>query len=346
MKYIEPSAEILPFPENSFVGATERETAFHEPLVHTPQTTATSQARNSHKTLQKKEKRKRATDRNADRFLRAGDGKRARRMYDCGREIVRREFECGHRDGWYSASKRCMDRFCPICQTVRAKRYGEKFGRALDRIVPEEKLHPSFLTLTWKNMRALPDLKELRECVKKLFRSPLFKGLGYWGALVAFEITGSVRKGWHPHFHCVILTKAPIPLVKTGKCAGHFQKKINQAIADEWEKITGDSFIVLGKKLEDGGMREVIKYACGAPEELPENMFLSLAEWVRGKRLISTLGGLYKHPYLKGIEDEEDEAGAPECCSECGCADYTDVRLKWDGHGHYRTTGVETVRRE
>lgn len=155
---------------------------------------------------------------------------------------------------------------CPFCSAIRASKQATAYHEKMVHILKDNpKLKPVFITLTVKNG---DDLKERFNHLKDSFttlqsrrRDWLKKGRGYnelckaHGIVYAYEITDN-GKGWHPHLHMICLVDDWIDRDK---------------LKDEWQAITGDSFIIDVRRVKpvkiDGqdnysdGFMEVFKYA-------------------------------------------------------------------------------------
>ena len=136
---------------------------------------------------------------------------------------------------------------CAFC----AIRRGAKHLRAyLERFEVIRKNNPGLklelITLTVKNG---DDLKErfhhlsngLRVFRKRASNFKRGKGCSVWGEVLgsvgAYEVTNKGR-GWHPHIHIIALSK-------NGVDKGRLR--------DEWKEITGDSFEVDVRPLDENG---------------------------------------------------------------------------------------------
>lgn len=100
------------------------------------------------------------------------------------------------------------------------------------------------------------------------------------GAVGSYEVKRGKGSGlWHPHVHLVALCATPMD---------------QQALRDEWQAITGDSFMVDVRPFHEGqdsaqGFMEVMKYAVKfGSMSLADNW--EVAQLLRGARLLFSLG--------------------------------------------------------
>ena len=152
---------------------------------------------------------------------------------------------------------------CPLCAIRRGSKtlvaYLERF-----QVIQAERteLRPFMLTFTVKNGPDLAErfkhlrdsfqrLQDRRRCFLKGKRgSPWTEFVRVVGAVGSYETTNS-GKGWHPHLHMV------------GMCE---TAPDQQSLRNEWEAITGDSFMVDVRPFNPEqdpatGFMEVLKYA-------------------------------------------------------------------------------------
>lgn len=227
--------------------------------------------------------------------------------------------ECGHyllfRDyftvGKIRLSAACFCKkhlLCPLCAIRRGAKLLKSYHQRLQALLRENPdLKPYLVTLTVKNG---PDLAEryehLNRSLKKMTqaRRNAIRGKGPWvqmayatAAVWSFEFKkGKGRHGWHPHTHGVWMCEEGPDAEK---------------LADEWHKITGDSFIVDVRPFHTdqdaiggfqdviGGFLEVFKYAVKF-SDLPLADNFHGYEILRGRRMVASLGD------FRGIEIPED----------------------------------------
>lgn len=205
---------------------------------------------------------------------------------------------------------------CPFCARRRAAKMVEKNVEKFDQVLEQnKKLIPAMLTVTVKNGDILEEryqhIKDSFRKLQKQRRDYIGKGRGFSefckieGAVFSYEITHSEDKKWHPHIHAVVLLNDYIDVKKFSK---------------EWEKITGDSYIVDIRKISKKSMSsestaiadamlEVFKYALKFSDLTLERQFEAY-ETLKGQRMLGAFGLLHgvKIPEsllddLNGLED-------------------------------------------
>ena len=189
---------------------------------------------------------------------------------------------------------------CPFCAMRRSGKYVAKNIPKLEHILSENpSLIPVMITYTVKNG---PNLRErythLKNAERRLKRSALnYKNGQKWteyarvqGAISAYEFTKKEKGDWHPHIHMFALVDSYID---------------QQALSQEWLKITGDSFIVDIRKIKvkpnaggldiASGLLEVCKYALKFHDMTLPDTWIAY-NVLRGKRLVNPSG------LLRGVE--------------------------------------------
>lgn len=215
---------------------------------------------------------------------------------------------------------------CQLCAMRRgakqAKEASEKVAYLLRK---DPDLKASMLTLTVKDG---PDLAErvghLIDGKKKILKTmrnakarkkKVSEFARIEGIVGAVEITrGKGSKLWHPHIHAIILHRGDfLPLVdQQGRTSTRwdFRRKCRVpqlALSDEWQRITGDSFILdvspISARTQDdliSNCCEVFKYALKFSSMPPSDVvhaWLTLS----GRQLIFSAG------LLRGLEMEPED---------------------------------------
>jgi hypothetical protein len=219
----------------------------------------------------------------------------SRRVRSCGDYLVFRHYFTIDAVRLHGAQLCCKHLLCPLC----AIRRGSKALKAyLDRLevirASKPSLKPFLVTLTVKDG---PDLEERFKHLaksqhelwkrKRRGRGSVLDGVA--GAVWSYEIKRGKGSGlWHPHLHMIALAES-MPDA--------------DALSREWHNITGDSFIVDVRPIDQedpvSGFMEVFKYAVKFSDQPPKD---TLHAWLtlRGKRLLASAGD------FRGVEVPED----------------------------------------
>ena len=158
---------------------------------------------------------------------------------DCGKNAFLLQ-SLSEPDHYKIASTKCKDRFCKPCARERAGRV----ARNLLETVHDTKLR--FITLTLKTQT--PDLRFELDRLYKAFQA--LRRRAFWkthvtGGVALLEVKYNKEPGrWHPHLH-VLVTGGYVPRTK---------------LADEWRHVTGDSFIVDVRAVNNN--QRVTHYIC------------------------------------------------------------------------------------
>lgn len=191
---------------------------------------------------------------------------------------------------------------CPVCAIRRGAKSLKAYLDRFDVIRAENPdLRPYFLTLTIANGS---DLKERIEHLQKSFKKYMNrkrdaekKGRGFcelnkiYGGVFTYEFTYSEKNGWHPHIHMVALCNSKdLPDFPIGSRNG--KRKQNSKLAQEWLSVTGDSYIVDFRPIENDpveGFIEVFKYALKFSDLTPDKNYEAY-RLLKGKRLQGSFG--------------------------------------------------------
>ena len=167
--------------------------------------------------------------------------KRASRIYDC--------LKFWNWDKYSSAKvldlksvNRCKDsHFCPNCAKIEADKYISSVMPIFERLATQGYCF-YLLTLTVPSIKPKSD-NDLREAVDKLFQDfSKFKKLycldrndknafhnrsvDFEGGIRSLEITHNSEAGFHPHIHCILVTKSKIDCsLLTPKYKGKYSHK-------------------------------------------------------------------------------------------------------------------------
>lgn len=237
----------------------------------------------------------------------------------------------------------CRDKFCLNCQKMMASERQARFAPQLDELRKDyEVFH---LVLSVPNCSG----KKLLSTIDKMYKAfphmlKYFKGqgkikgvdflsYGYAGAVRGLEITqNDTTKEFHPHFHCMILFRKGLELVKTiinpysfdhGILKNKFSP-LEVLLQKLWylllngERVTAKAFdeLKLGYDVQmtnsEGHYHEVFKYAFkGAFDEdkgvflYNEQTFWLLYEAFHNRRMIQGYGLLYNFDECEDIIQAE-----------------------------------------
>ncbi len=230
---------------------------------------------------------------------------------------------------------------CPVCAIRRGGKTLRKYHERAEFLAADHDFH--MLTVTVKNG---PDLGERYRHLKSAWRKLRQRAQDGYGPLAhvkgmvwSFEFTrgkGEPRLAtyggdkvvlehtpdWHPHIHAIMAVPKGSKPVAYGK---------GSALAAQWEKLTGDSFIVHSTPIASydlvGGFCEVLKYALKFSSlTLPDNVHAY--DTLRGKRLVQAGGCFY------GLELPEDD----ELLDEPEDGPYEVLWYRYTSNGYAHTT--------
>jgi hypothetical protein len=217
------------------------------------------------------------------------------RVKTCGDYLIFRHYFTVDQVKLHGASLCMKHLLCPLCAIRRGSKALKSY---LDRweVIRAEKtaLKPYFVTLTVKDGADLAErFQHLHKAQRELWmrkhrgRGSPFDGVT--GAVWSYEIKRGSGSGlWHPHLHMIALAES---------------MPDQAALSAEWLNITGDSFIVDVRPIDQedpvSGFMEVFKYAVKFSDQPPED---TLHAWLtlKGKRLLASSGD------FRGVEMPED----------------------------------------
>lgn len=235
-----------------------------------------------------------------------GDKKLASRLVDCGSYLLFRYYFTVMITRLVKACFCKKHLLCPLCAVIRSaillKRYYQRFLLIMEK--PESAgYHLQLVTLTVKNGSDLAErfahlqrlVQVLRQRTKnakagKNIKSQFAKVLALVGS---YELTNK-KRGWHPHFHALVISNAPID---------------EDALMKEVHEITGDSYIadvapITNRETWLKSFCEVLKYSMKFSELSLEKNYEAY-KVLKGKRLLVSQGLLY------GVPDVADLTEAP-----------------------------------
>lgn len=229
---------------------------------------------------------------------------------------------------------------CQLCAIRRGAKQVETYLKRFEIITSSKpELRPYMLTLTVKNGEDLPErFNHLQNSVKKMFkrrRDYIEKGRGLSqlakadGGVYSYELTKS-KSGWHPHVHMVLMLdpKKSMDFPFDSRPKKHNQEEWktltpgqkknektkwqkwtesakNSELAQEWNRITGDSEIVDLRPIEGDpaeGFVEVFKYALKFSDlSVKEN--IESYSFLKGKRLTGAFGSFWGVKIPESLND-------------------------------------------
>lgn len=234
------------------------------------------------------------------------------------------------RDWIHSGESRLRNaNFCKqhlLCRSCAARRAAKMVGAYLAKLetltASDPTLIPVMITLTVKNggdlVERMAHLKKgwssmMAACRKAKSASCRHSALEMnkvVGCIRSIEVTKG-KDGWHPHMHIYALVRSYLSPFH---------------LSAEWERFTGDSYIVHLTKCKSGllpGLIEVLKYATKFSEMAPEDSWF-IHNSLLGQRFIDASG------ILRGVQvpdiDMDDSSGLT--------GPYVDFIARWLGDGY------------
>lgn len=216
---------------------------------------------------------------------------------------------------------------CQLCAIRRGAKQVQSYLDKFEQITESNpNLKPYLVTLTVRNGHDLAErFGHLQDSLKKMFkrrRNFIEKARGQSelakaeGGVYSIELTKR-ETGWHPHVHMVLMLDPSNPIdfpfdarpykyppeewrsLTPAQKANEKRKNIHfgelakqSALSKEWQKITGDSFVVDVRPIEGDpaqGFVEVFKYALKFSDLTPEQN-IEAYSFLKGKRLTGSFG--------------------------------------------------------
>lgn len=213
------------------------------------------------------------------------DARATHRLAVCGNYLLFRHYYTVDEVRLHAASFCCQHLLCALCAIRRgAKALGAYLERYEVIRASQRDLRPFLVTLTVKDG---PDLLERWEHLKKSQRELWMRkhrGRGsvlddVEGAVWSYEVKRGAGSGlWHPHLHMIALAES---------------QPDQSALAAEWRQITGDSFVVDVRPIDEedpaSGFAEVFKYAVKFSDQEPADT-VHCWQTLRRRRLLGSAG--------------------------------------------------------
>ena len=229
-----------------------------------------------------------------------GAGKLAKRVTECGDYLCFRHYFTVDQVRLHAAQLCCKHLLCPLCAIRRGSKALQAYLPRYEVVCAAEPLlRPFLVTLTVKDGADLAErFKHLQRSQRELWmRKHRKRGSALEGvraAVWSYEVKRGAGSGlWHPHLHMVALAEQPPDAVQ---------------LRDEWHAITGDSFIVDVRAIDQAdpasGFLEVFKYALKFSDMAPAETYEAFMV-LKGKRLVASAG------LFRGIEIPEQLTDEP-----------------------------------
>lgn len=224
----------------------------------------------------------------------------ADQVSDCGWYLVFRHYFTVDQVRLHNARFCKKHLLCPLCAIRRGAKALQAYLPRYEAICASEPLlRPFLVTLTVKDG---PDLAErfshLMRAQHELWkRKQRGRGSvldGVRAAVWSYEVKRGRGSGlWHPHLHMVAMAE---------------QEPDQAQLSTEWQAITGDSFIVDVRPIDQedpaSGFLEVFKYALKFSDMEPCDTFHAF-QLLKGRRLVASAG------LFRGIEIPEQLTDEP-----------------------------------
>ena len=229
---------------------------------------------------------------------------------------------------------------CALCAIRRAAKCIALYSEKISQVKSEKDFEEVMITFTIKNGEDLGErFDHLLGSMKKILhkrRNSIANGKTHTelkhvaGAVYSYEVTYTENKGYHPHCHMIALVppghfKYSKQIIK-GKSV-LVPQVLKDGIVEDWHKITGDSYIIDVRKIEDSEMPEhgqdiagtrlealveVFKYALKmnkmdkeseADSEHNIRIQVEAYEILRGRRLVGSFGNLWGVKVPENLND-------------------------------------------
>ena len=223
-----------------------------------------------------------------------------RRVSTCGDYLAFRHYFTVDEVRLHAAYLCCKHLLCPLCAIRRGSKALQAYLPRYEAVrAARAELRPFLVTLTVKDG---PDLAErFRHLMagqhelwkrKHRARGSVFDQVA--AAVWSYEVKRGRGSGlWHPHLHMVAMSS---------------QAPDAERLAREWQDITGDSFIVDVRPIDEAdpaaGFLEVFKYALKFSDMEPSDTWEAF-QVLRGRRLVGSAG------LFRGIEIPEQLTDEP-----------------------------------
>lgn len=215
----------------------------------------------------------------------------AHRVTECGEYLVFRHYYTVDQVRLHAARFCKKHLLCPLCAIRRGAKALQAYLPRYEAVIASEaRLRPFLVTLTVKDGPDLAErfkhlMRSQHELWKRKHRGRGSSVDGIEAAVWSYEVKRGRGSGlWHPHLHMVAMsTEAPDQV----------------ELAKEWHDITGDSFIVDVRPIDQAdpasGFLEVFKYALKFSDMEPGDTYTAHLV-LKSRRLVGSAG------LFRGIE--------------------------------------------
>jgi plasmid rolling circle replication initiator protein Rep len=229
-----------------------------------------------------------------------GDVHLSGRVSGCGEYLVFRHYFTVDQVRLHAAQFCKKHLLCPLCAIRRGAKALQAYMPRYEVVrAAEPLLRPFLVTLTVKDGADLDErfshlMRAQHELWKRKQRGRGSVLDGVRAAVWSYEVKRGKGSGlWHPHLHMVAMAE---------------HQPDQSQLAAEWQAITGDSFIVDVRAIDQedpaSGFLEVFKYALKFSDMEPCDTFHAF-EVLRGRRLVASAG------LFRGIEIPEQLTDEP-----------------------------------
>jgi hypothetical protein len=224
----------------------------------------------------------------------------ASRVTSCGEYLVFRHYFTVDLVRLHAAQFCKKHLLCPLCAIRRGSKAMQAYLPRYEAVrAANARLRPFLVTLTVKDGPDLAErFKHLHKAQRELWmRKHRARGSALdqvEAAVWSYEVKRGQGSGlWHPHLHMVAMAES---------------QPDAQQLACEWRNITGDSFIVDVRPIDQAdpasGFLEVFKYALKFSDMTPADTYAAF-QVLRGRRLVGSAG------LFRGIEIPEQLTDEP-----------------------------------
>jgi hypothetical protein len=191
---------------------------------------------------------------------------------------------------------KCRSRICNLCADERKSKFRREYGKKMQKM-----RYPVLLTATLEADIAIL-YPEVFTYYRQMFHT-LMKRIS--DVVVSGISVAEFSSDFKLHFHAVI-------------DIGQFRPEWQAELSEEWEDITGNSYIIDIRKVSAKfGFNYIMKYVSKTPEFLCPEFYVSYFQITKGRRLYSAIGTFYNNQ-VKCPKCGKNNAASRKKCSECG----------------------------